>query len=79
MRKCKYTEKQVIKWANYYMLGYTLSEIEKMCGVPDATIWWSFKHRLPTIAPQISAYVSKKLPLNKYIRNRRIKMKDGLI
>lgn len=74
MRPCKYTEHEILSWAECYLEDRPLSWVEKVTGVPDATIWWSFVHRLPSINYSLSERVMRLLLKN----NKRLK-KGGKI
>lgn len=46
MKRYKYTEEEVLEWARVYLDNHSLKGVEKLSRVPDATICWSFHHRL---------------------------------
>lgn len=58
----KWSDKEVLSWAkNYNRPKASLMILEDKIGIPHATLWWCFTHRLKGIDYDLFIIVNEKL------------------
>lgn len=58
----KWSDKEVVSWAKKYKHPKaSLMVLEEQIGIPHATLWWCFTHRLEGIDSDLFTAVNKKL------------------
>ena len=73
MRYRKWTDEQIIRWANLYSLGEdTFLSMENNISVSHSTIYWCFEHKLKNIDSDLYDRCRKQMNANKYTRRKSV-------